>query len=717
MTQRCTWGKRHGWALAAVLVAAPIAWGGGTPEDALLLIDPTRPDAMYVGNYYLHARDIPPVNVLYMDPMAADYWEFVDGNLDGVFGTLANTGIREQIDYVVVTPASGYRVYAPGLVSDGCAPINNFALSSVYTLWYPVEYILGGNMPSHRKNRYFGEDNAPLAFDSNILWKDGVPSSDGTGHKYFIGAYLGYTGERGNTVDEIIDLIDWSVAVDGTHPAGTAYYMETTDEARSGPRDGYYPTAVTDITALGGSAEHLLAVLPTGRHDCLGIMTGWASPDIDGTDMTILPGAICDHLTSYAGHFGSSSQVKMSRWIANGASGSWGAVEEPCNYAGKFPHPRVHVYYYQGLSLGESLLRSVAYLPFQGLLYGDPLTRPFAYVPDVQVPDAPAGVVSGTVVLSPTATTTHPTAAIAAFDLLIDGVLHSSISPGEQFTIDTNVLSDGWHDLRVLAYDDLDQRFTGRWVGSMTTGNHGRSAAVDVTPTSGNWTTAFVVDVDAVGTDLTEVRVLHNGRVVAAADSVPAQLSVYGLTLGAGPVRVEVEALFADREKVCSEPFDLQIDYSGDTPSGQPPVAFSYTKRVLPDEPFVVELPATFDDPDTALTYELLSEPAQATVVAGTGPYRLMRPEPLAEGTDEFTFQVHSAAGSSNVATVTLMYWECIADLNGSGQVDLSDLAQLLGGYGLTSGAEYEDGDLDDDGDVDLADLAELLGRYGDVCF
>jgi hypothetical protein len=716
MKQRGTWGSRHVWVLAGALAATSLAWAGGTPEDALLLIDPTRPDAMYVGNYYLHARDIPPVNAIYMDPLAADYWEFAEDNLDALFGTLANTGIREQIDYVVIAPSSGYRLYAAGLVNDPICPVNHFSLSSVYTLWYPVENILGGNMTAQRSNRYFGEDNTPLTFDSNILWKHGVPSSDGTGQKYFIGAYLGYTGERGNTVDEILEMIDRAVAVDGTRPMGTFYFMETTDELRSGPRDDYYPTAVADIIALGGSAEHLFAVLPTGRHDCLGIMTGWASPDIDGTDMTILPGAICDHLTSYAGYFDTSSQVKMSRWIANGAGGSWGAVEEPCNYAGKFPHARVHVYYYQGLSLGESLFRSVAFLPFQGLLYGDPLTRPFAYVPNVQVPDAPGDLVSGTIMLSPSATTPHPTAQIEAFDLLIDGVLHGSIAPGEQFTIDTNRLSDGWHDLRVLAYDDLDQRFTGRWIGSLTTDNHGRSATLDVTPSSGNWTTAFAADLDASGSELIELRLLHNGRVVAAADSVPVQLMVYGLTLGAGPVRVQTEALFANGERVRSEPFDLEIAYSGDTPSGQPPVAFSYTKRVLPDEPFVVELPATFDDVNTALTYELVTSPAQATVVSGTGPYRLMRPEPGAQGVDEFTFQVDSAVGSSNAATVTLVYWECVGDLNGDGQVNLSDLAQLLGGYGMTSGAEYEDGDLDGDGDVDLADLAELLGHYGEIC-
>ncbi len=58
----------------------------------------------------------------------------------------------------------------------------------------------------------------------------------------------------------------------------------------------------------------------------------------------------------------------------------------------------------------------------------------------------------------------------------------------------------------------------------------------------------------------------------------------------------------------------------------------------------------------------------------------------------------------------------CFGDLDGDGDVDLADLAQLLANYGTTSGAVYEDGDLDDDGDVDLADLAALLAVYGTTC-
>jgi hypothetical protein len=60
----------------------------------------------------------------------------------------------------------------------------------------------------------------------------------------------------------------------------------------------------------------------------------------------------------------------------------------------------------------------------------------------------------------------------------------------------------------------------------------------------------------------------------------------------------------------------------------------------------------------------------------------------------------------------------CDADIDGSGDcvVSLGDLAQLLGNYGTTGGAEHDDGDLDGDGDVDLSDLATLLGQYGDDC-
>lgn len=50
-------------------------------------------------------------------------------------------------------------------------------------------------------------------------------------------------------------------------------------------------------------------------------------------------------------------------------------------------------------------------------------------------------------------------------------------------------------------------------------------------------------------------------------------------------------------------------------------------------------------------------------------------------------------------------------DLDGDGQVGLSDLAILLSDFGCSEVPCA--GDVDDDGDTDLADLAELLGDFG----
>ncbi len=57
----------------------------------------------------------------------------------------------------------------------------------------------------------------------------------------------------------------------------------------------------------------------------------------------------------------------------------------------------------------------------------------------------------------------------------------------------------------------------------------------------------------------------------------------------------------------------------------------------------------------------------------------------------------------------------CPADLDGDGQIGLSDLSILLNNFG-TTGASPADGDLDADGDVDLTDLSALLGLFGTPC-
>lgn len=60
----------------------------------------------------------------------------------------------------------------------------------------------------------------------------------------------------------------------------------------------------------------------------------------------------------------------------------------------------------------------------------------------------------------------------------------------------------------------------------------------------------------------------------------------------------------------------------------------------------------------------------------------------------------------------------CVADVNGDGLIDLTDLASLLSAFGRAypDAAFQPPADLNSDNAVDLSDLAVLLGRFGGVC-
>jgi hypothetical protein len=54
-------------------------------------------------------------------------------------------------------------------------------------------------------------------------------------------------------------------------------------------------------------------------------------------------------------------------------------------------------------------------------------------------------------------------------------------------------------------------------------------------------------------------------------------------------------------------------------------------------------------------------------------------------------------------------------DTNDDGQVNVADLADMAGNFGVASGATWEMGDFDGNGNVNVADLADLAGNFGTV--
>ena len=90
------------------------------------------------------------------------------------------------------------------------------------------------------------------------------------------------------------------------------------------------------------------------------------------------------------------------------------------------------------------------------------------------------------------------------------------------------------------------------------------------------------------------------------------------------------------------------------------------------------------------------------------GDYSEIEPDPAEPRTFWAHHEYREAAWRTWVARIDVEACSPPGDLDGDGDVDLSDLALLLASYGIDDG-----GDLDGDGDTDLSDLAILLANYG----
>jgi hypothetical protein len=709
-------------AAALPIAAAHPALAGGTPENVLLIIDPASSESMYLGNYYKNARNIPDANIIYMNPGAADFAQFAgpNGNIEAVLGHTRNAGTDRTVHYILVAPTNQFYVSAPGYLTDGCWPVNRFAIGSAYSLAFIRPLVLAGNLPSSLNNGYASISTSIFpAFDNTVSWNGGVSSV--SGRRFYIGALLGYTGERGNTVAEIRDMIDRSVAVDGQRPAGTYYFMNTTDAARN-VRASQFAGAASALASAGGASQTINGVLPGGRHDVLGVVTGWADPQIESETMTLLPGSFADHLTSWAATFDNGSQTKLSSWIRRGASGSSGTVEEPCAYPGKFPHTMLHYFSFRGMSLGEAWFRTSGYVPFQHLLVGDPMTRPYAVFPTVQ-PNIPAGVQSGTINVTPAVGTTTP-AGIGAVDLMVNGRRIRSLGPGQPFSIGTPGFPDGYNEVRFVAYEGSLMRTAGVGTGLLRLNNFGASASVQASAVSGDLGTQFSFTASAVppaGSAVSELRLIHNGRVVASATTSPAVLNVHGRNLGAGRSKVQVEALFTAapgslaRVTALSEPVEMDIAFVEGAPSSPLPVAYGYTKHVMRGTPAVIELPGSFNDAVGASTYQIISGPAQASISVGTGPYRIITSGATACGEDSLTFRITTPSGQSNTATIRLVHGRgpgCIADFDGSGNANIDDFTAFINAYA----AGDLRADLDGSCSLNIDDFTAFINWWGFGC-
>ena len=179
----------------------------------------------------------------------------------------------------------------------------------------------------------------------------------------------------GTDFESVKALIDRGVAADGSRPAGTGYLVSSTDRARN-VRARFY-----DGINLLQSDRFRLQIIHRNtlayRDDVMFYFTGLKQVDRLAKN-TFLPGAIADHLTSAGGRLDSNgSQMSSLRWLEAGATGSYGAVVEPCAFIQKFPRPNIVIdRYLDGETLLEAYWKSVEW-PGQGVFIGEPLAAPF----------------------------------------------------------------------------------------------------------------------------------------------------------------------------------------------------------------------------------------------------------------------------------------------------------------------------------------------------
>jgi hypothetical protein len=374
---------------------------------------------------------------------------------------------------------------------------------------------------------------------------------------------LGYTGVRGNSVPEVLSYLRSAAQSDGTHPKGTVYLCNNVD-MRTRPRDSSFLALQGAMREYGRPVEILQSdiegkggQLPQGKRDVLGVVAGIPRFDWKKTESRILPGAICEHLTSFGGAFLDRRDTKLSNWLRHGAAGSSGTVGEGFFVHQKFPHAFLHRHYAEGCSLAEAFYLSIA-APYQLLVVGDPLARPFAFFAQVTLAE-PSGPWRGTVPVAFEIKESDEEA-IGGVELWVDGRRLADASGDKPIPLDTTKLDDGVHTLRVVAVEAGRIETRSAATVSFRVSNRDREATLVGPRKPIVFGSSIPLTGKAPGATSVELRrgarILETGK--------PSKTGFYRFALasarvGPGPVSVYVKASYDDGPAARSAPLRFLV--------------------------------------------------------------------------------------------------------------------------------------------------------------
>jgi Ca2+-binding RTX toxin-like protein len=320
-------------------------------------------------------------------------------------------------------------------------------------------------------------------------------------------------------------------------------------------------------------------------------------------------------LTSYGGAFGrGAGQTKATEFLAAGAAGSSGTVEEPFAIADRFTTASIFVSIDDGLTLGEAYARSIA-RPDMSQFLGDLLAQPYADVPIVTItsgPD-PGTTVSGLVQLAAAATLDAPRRAtgISRLELYIDGVLAQTIEASSgAFSIDTDALADGVHEWRVVAVNNSPAESEGVALRQIVVNNRSRTASVSTTQRTvpDNETVSDFVTATTASGSVDRVELRHLGRRIGLFFGGSGSVSYESSQLAYGENWIVPVAVFTDGEEVAGEAF--RVDRVREALPALPGSALTDRIAGVRAEYFVGQAGASIDQSDFSGTPTLVRQHA-----------------------------------------------------------------------------------------------------------
>lgn len=410
------------------------------PHEVLVLANGNSPRSLDLAKTYVSLRQIPAINLVELD-LPANAFEMTP----------------DSFTRQVITPASA---------TARKRGLSGHILAWAYSLDFPVRIttdppvsiqgftFLHGHIPD-RNAIQNGSYASPLFAGPDNPKAQGFPSQSLDVQKAWMGPdmplpsmMLGYAGQRGNTTDEILASLKRARNADGTHPAGTVYFVTNTD-IRSTCRQWEFAPAVAELRTAGISAC-ITNTIPINQTNVIGLLCGMAELDLAG-GIGFCPGAMADHLTSFGAAFDVSSQAKVSAWISAGATATAGTVTEPFSNWTKFPHARFFSHMAAGCTTIEAFFQALR-CPLQILLIGDPLAAPWSPSSTISIGGIESGILSQGNHQITVALQSPPGESFGQFLYLLDGIPMESRSRRPTITLNSSSLPAGRHRFRAVAY-------------------------------------------------------------------------------------------------------------------------------------------------------------------------------------------------------------------------------------------------------------------------